>query len=109
MSAARSGAPQVRTLGDGRESSLRCGFKPAVLSNHSPKFNESVKLAILMGLLTRVSVLLFVVYSSCGGGPPSPDSPASFFSTMTSLNIEVVYEPGAEPFTGDTPVGARKI
>ncbi len=51
-------------------------------------------------------VLLWVFgVSSCGsnGGGNASEKPAIFFSTMANLTLEVAYEPGAEPFTGNLP------
>ncbi len=54
--------------------------------------------------------LLFVLLwlgglSSCGsnGGGNAFEKPSVFFSTMEQLTLEVAYEPGAEPFTGNLP------
>lgn len=37
------------------------------------------------------------------GGTTNYDNPSVFFSTMTSMTVEIAYEPGAEPYTGNAP------
>lgn len=57
---------------------------------------------------------LFLLSPSCSktsgptGGTTSYDNPATFFSTMEELEVEVAYEADAEPFTGNG-VGGRKL
>ncbi len=45
------------------------------------------------------SLALTLVSQACGeASSPPPESPASYFSAMRTLTVEVAYEPGAEPF-----------
>lgn len=51
-------------------------------------------------LIARVGLVIVSLFAGCEPEAPPPESPASYFSTMRSLILEVFYEPQAEPFVG---------
>jgi hypothetical protein len=56
----------------------------------------------LKGILGALGLLLAGCPSDNGSSspPPSYEKPATYFTTMTSLVVEVAYEDGAAPYTG---------
>jgi predicted Zn-dependent protease len=47
-----------------------------------------------------LAAILFLCVGNCSSEGPNYDSPATYFSTMQSLTVDIFYEPGAEPFVG---------
>lgn len=58
-----------------------------------------------LGILFLIACVI-PACSKKGDTSSSFDSPTNYFSTMTSLTIEIAYEPGAEPFIGSFTAAA---
>ena len=61
--------------------------------------------------LATTFLLCGLACSSSDSKTSSFDTPTTFFSTMTQMTIEIAYEPGAEPYTGNAPaiVGGKPL
>lgn len=62
---------------------------------------------LLSGLALLLALVACEEAAPPGNPAPSLDSPATYFSTMRKLSVEVAYEPGAEPFVGVFGNGAN--